>query len=198
MSRPSLVVNGAKLANVCRLITESCIVKSCVPKVVVLPLTYKFPSTVKFLCMNTLPPMPAPPVTTKAPFSLSVASRELVIVTLPEAVSVVNAPVAAVLAPTAKLSAYPLVMTALPVDKLVAYRVEMTTSFGRPMVNALALTLVSISLVVPEIVRIVLALTDPVPVSAARSKPVAATLVVMLVTRPLLSTTMVGIAELLP
>ena len=81
----------------------------------------------------------------------------------------------------------------MPVEKLVADRVEMTTSLGKPIVNALALTLVSISLAVPVRVRICPALTEPVPVSAARSKPVAAALVVMLVTRPLLSTVIVGI-----
>ena len=55
--------------------------------------------------MFKLPPMPTPPVTTNAPLVVPLDACELVSVVRSLAVSVVNAPVAAVLAPMAKLSA---------------------------------------------------------------------------------------------
>ena len=75
--------------------------------------------------MFKLPPTPAPPTTTSAPvvvFELAVPEAATILpelVNAPDIDNVVNAPVAATLAPIGKLSAYPPVTTALAVLKFV-------------------------------------------------------------------------------
>ena len=72
---------------------------------VVLPLTNRLPVTVTFPPTFKFAPIPTPPVTTNAPVVVLSDCVLLVNVTLPFASIVVNAPVALVFAPIAKLSA---------------------------------------------------------------------------------------------
>ena len=69
--------------------------------VVLLPWMARLPTTVKLPPMNTFLAIPAPPLTTRAPLPVPEESVLFVRVVTPLAVSVVNAPELAVLAPMA-------------------------------------------------------------------------------------------------
>ena len=114
--------------------------------------------------------MPTPPVTCRAPVPVLVESVLFVSVVTPLAVNVVNAPVAAVLAPMGKLSAYPPVIRALPVLKFVAcavvavrlanpltYPPVMTTL---PLAKLVAVAVVAAKLVTLAVVIVALVSAD--------------------------------------
>ena len=118
-------VNGVKSAGVFKLIIGSLILNVLAPMLTLLPVTVKLPPIVTLPDITAipptykLPPIPVPPVTCKAPVVVLVAAVAEVCVVTPLDVSVVNAPVAVVLAPIGKLSANPPVIRALPVLKFV-------------------------------------------------------------------------------